>query len=308
MPSPVDISYEPLNYLGSIGYARAKFLLAENHPTRDVCDEVASRFIGDTFVTLNSILTNAPVFGANPPAPIYGLTHPACRCSYLIYPPNNIQSLILPGSVTDQQKEEILKHMYPQQVWALSRAPKIQDIDFSAVVDVTPERPKRKNDLMEYPWYQEAWKWIKEKIFRQANSYSDMIRYAHTKTAFSSVRMGDLIRVIDDVDFVTELGISTPIFSGFTGLALGDYTESEIFVYIAPYNTVLYLPKDKLIKISNNDIEDPYLQKRIYLYNSKIKDTIEAQIIRVIDSVVWVYDFVDNDIKKLSKNEIRFID
>lgn len=305
---PVDISYEALRYLGSLGYSRVKFVLSEmNHTTPDICDKVASRFQGKNFATLNSVLNKAPIFGNNPPAPIYGLTHPKCGCSYMVYPPATIAHLRLPGNPTKEQKREVLKHMYPQQVWALSRVPTIQDIDFSAFVDVTPERPVRKPEMDEYPWYQETWNWIKGKIFRKASDYFDFIRLAHTKIAANNVRLGDLVKFITPYDFTTEFNITTTFPESTIALALADHTDREIFVYVPLYDSVFPVRKDSLVNASNSDIPYDRLCKRVRVYNNSINDNIEGIIALERESSAFVYDFIEGKMVEIQNDELRFV-
>lgn len=305
---PVDISYKALQYLGSLGYSRVKFVLSEmNHKVPDICDKLAARFQGNNFATLSSVLSKAPVFGSNPPAPIYGLSHPACRCSYLVYPPNSIQYLKLKGNPTKEQKEEILKHMYPQQVWALSKTPTIQDMDFSAFVNVTPERPIKNQELAQQPWYQETWNWIKNKIFRKASDYSDFVRLAHVRVAANNVRFGDLVRFISEYGYTTEFGITTPFEEGTVALALADYNDKEIFVYLPSHDSVFNVRKDSLIPISNSDISD-IVCKKVRVFNDTIGENIEGIICGQSGDNALVYDFLDGVKKPIPLSEINYQD
>lgn len=303
---PVDISYEALKYLGSLGYSRVKFVLSEmNHKVPDICDTLAARFQGSNFATLNSVLNKAPVFGSNPPAPIYGLSHPRCTCSYMVYPPATIANLRLPGNPSQDQKREILKHMYPQQIWALSKVPVIKDIDFSAFVDVTPERPVKKTDMEEFPWYQETWSWIKNKIFRKASDYSDAIRLAHTRVAANNVRMGDLVKFISPYDFVTEYGITTTFPESTVALALADHTGSEIFVYVPYYDSVFPVKKDSLVGTRNSEIPYDRLCKKAKVYNHTLNDYIEGIVSLEREDSSMVYDFVDGKMVAIPNADLQ---
>lgn len=305
----VDISYNALKYLGALGYSRVKFALSEmNHKEPDVCDKVAARFQGSSFATLSSVLKKAPVFGNNPPAPIYGLTHPQCSCSYIVYPPNSIQYLKLTGNPSKEQKEEILQHMYPQQVWANSRTPTILDIDYSAFVNVTPKRPVKNPELIEQPWYQDTWSWIKNKIFRKASDYSDFIRLAHTRVAANNVRFGDLVRFIADYDFVTEFGIATPFAEGTVGLALADYNDQQLFVYLPSHDSVFPVKKDSLIPINNKDIGASSVCKKVRIHNDTLNEDIEGIVCGETSTHVMVYDFLDGVKKPIEISAVQYFE
>lgn len=310
MPHPVDISYEVLKYLKSIGYSRAKFVLSENHPRPDICDEVASRFSGDSsFITLDNLIANAPIFTnkqgkTSPPAPIYGLTHVSCRCRLVVFPPQTTAELIIPGSPDEQQKAEILSKMYPQEVYALSTQPRVMDRDFSKYINIPVERPVEKTELKKEPWYQKAWDWVKKKVFRKSVDYMSLIRYAES----SVFRTGDLIRTMDDYVSESELGIGTPIQSGSHGLYLADYEyDKELgLIYIAEYNTIRAFPKASLVPITNNDIDDEFLYKKVVIYNDAINDNIDGIVVRVMDEgkELWVFDMIKDTVVKLPVDKV----
>lgn len=246
----VDRSYEALEYLYDVGYRRAVFKLGDLHMDYDICDRMADKFSdsGDfTYADLGKILNSAPVFGNNPPSPIYGLTHPGCNCYYMVYPPERPNELNI--SYSDEQKEEILAHMYPQVVYADHAH--IEDIDFGAIVEVTPKRPVYDTDKGSEPWYQEAWNWVKKKIFRA--SKDGIYRFASDPV----FRVGTFTRVVKDFTYTSELGLSLVIPEGSQGISVGfldlEGQENKVLVYILGYSMTFPIDKGYLISINNLD-------------------------------------------------------
>lgn len=311
MPHSTDSSYEVFKYLKSIGYTRAKFVLSENHPRPDVCDQLAAQFASDaSFITLDNLIANAPIFTnkqgkTSPPAPIYGLSHPGCLCRMIVFPPQTINELVLPGNPDENQKKEILSKMYPQEVYALSTTPRVMDRDFSKYINIPVERPTEKLDMNDQPWYQKAWDWVKKKIFRKSLSYTSLIRYAESDV----LKTGDLIRLMDDFDSRSELDIGLVIPSGSHGLYLSDYEYDRDYglVYIAEYNTIRTIPKSNLVPITNNDITDPLLYKKVVIYNETLNDNIDGIIVRVMDdgNEIWVFDMIKDGIVKLKPEDVN---
>lgn len=309
MPHSVDTSYEVFKYLKSIGYTRAAFVLSENHPRPDICDQIASKFAGgQNLITLDNLMSEAKIFTnksgkTSPPAPIYGLTHPECRCRFIVLPPQTINELVIPGITDKKEKEEILSKMYPQEVHALSTEPKILDRDFSKYINIPVERPVEKKDLSDETWYQKTWNFIKQKVFRKSMSYVDLIRYADSDI-FST---GDLIRVIEDVKTESELGIGLIIPEGCHGLYLSDYPydRDHSLVYISEYNSIRLLPKSSIIQITNNDVGGGLLHKKVLIYNSVLDDNIDSIIVRVMDNgeTIWAYDMIKDGIVHLTKDD-----
>jgi hypothetical protein len=309
MPHSVDTSFEVFKYLRSIGYSRAAFVLSENHPREDICDNIASKFSGgQNLITLDNLMAEAKIFTnksgkTSPPAPIYGLTHPECRCRFIVLPPQTINELIIPGITDVKEKEEILSKMYPQEVHALSTVPKILDVDFSKYINIPVERPVEKKHLSDETWYQRVWNFIKNKIFRKSMSYIDLVRYADSDIFHT----GDLIKVIENVITESELGIRLMIPQGYHGLYLSDYPydRNKSLVYISEYNSIRLLPKSSIIQITNNDIEHGLLYKKILIYNPILDDSIDSIVVRVMDSgrTVWAYDMIKDGIVYLDKGD-----
>lgn len=310
MPHSTDISYEVLKYLKSIGYTRAAFVLSENHPRPDICDEIASKFTGgQNLITIDNLLANAPIFTnksgkTSPPAPIYGLTHPECRCRFVVLPPQTIQELNIPGITDDKEKTEILSKMYPQEVHALSTKPVVMDRDFSKYINIPVERPVEKKDLSDETWYQKTWNFIKKKIFHKAMDYTSLIRYSESDI----FKTGDLIKLIEDVETESELGIGLIVPNGSHGLYLSDYPYDRDMglIYIAEYNSIRLVPKSSIIQINNNDIQDEFLYKKVILYNDTLDDSIDGIVIRVMDggNTLWVYDMIKDGVVHLNKEDV----
>lgn len=303
MARTVDVSYKAFQYLKSIGYTRAKFILSEIHVDYDICDEVDGMFRGGNYITIDKILAEARVFKANPPAAIYTHTHPECECYFRVFPPTSYKQLQLPTQFSDEQKKAILKHMYPQDVYAPYPTPFIQNVDFSAIVDVTPEAPIEDPELKNEPWYQEAWKWTKNKVFRKNNSYLDLIRYAADRNNF---KIGDQVKIIKKANYTSELGLSYDFLPDQIGIVVGYIDQLKApLVFLLRKRNIFPIPENCLVQITNQDLESD-LGKKVEIYNPELKETTEGMVYRELRNEVWVYDLYSGEMKIEKKDDLIF--
>jgi hypothetical protein len=303
MPSPIDVSYKAFQYLKRIGYTRAKFILSEIHPEYDICDEVAAQFKGGNYSTVDQILSGARIFNSKPPAAIYTHTHPACECFFRVFPPRGFKQLILPKQFSDEQKKIIHKHMFPQDVYATYTMPVIKNIDFSAIVDTTPEAPIENQELKNEPWYQEAWKWVKNDVFRKKGSYIDLIRYAADGHNF---QIGDQVKIIRPAIYTSEIGLQYEFQEGLIGVVIGYIPQlKEPLVFLIRKGNVFPISEDCLVSITNADLESD-IGKKVQLYDKELGEPTEGIIYRQLENQTWVYDIYSNTIKIEKGDNIEF--
>ncbi|MEO0075118.1 MAG: hypothetical protein ABIK31_03290 [candidate division WOR-3 bacterium] len=296
---PVDVSFSALTTLYNLGYRRVSFVLSEAHNVRDVCDKIYNMygFGKNRFMQLSTLINNAPIFGSNPPAPLYGLTHPNCRCHFLVFPPKNLRDLTIPGQrLTVQQKEVLLSYMYPQEVNALSYAPSVTDIDFDAYIDSKQREPKIESSLQSEPWYQQVWDFVKKKIFRKSVlDGSGLYRYSS-----SIFNYGDIVKLLDDYT-VTDGIIYTKVPDGSFGFVLSEYPTNPNYylVFFTEYAFIRIVPGNLLVKV----YDEPGLKG--YYFDKKLGDYIEVPILRKLGEIVRIYNPLINKFQEVSDAEIK---
>lgn len=275
----IDQSHAVLKDYYSLGYRRVQFSLSENHPKADICDNVYSRYGlgGGSFIQLTTLINKAPVFGSNPPAPLYGMTHPECRCSFVVFPPKNINDLTIPGRRMDiEEKKVLLATMYPIQVGASSSNVSIINYDFDKYIDERQRKPVYDDTLKEEPWYDSVWNFIKTKIFKKSNNYLEFIRYADSDGSFKFMDQISLVSDIEVQDFLTV----TKIPSGEIGIFLSNYEYSNsALIYFIRLNRIYPVSYDRLASNSNSSL-DSELGKKVVFYDSVNDDQVECVVIR----------------------------
>ena len=301
---PVDTSHAVLKNLYDLGYRRVSFVLSENHPKRDICDSVYSRYGFGTgrFMQLSTLINKAPVFNGHPPASLYGLTHPGCRCHFLVYPPQNLKDLTIPGKrLTVEQKEVLLSLMYPQSVNALSRTPEVKDINFDQYIEVKQQRPVEDNNLKNQPWYTTVWDFVKKNIFRKSKFNSDLVDRLY-RYSDSVYQYGDIVRLMDefvDLDFVVEN--HTP--AGSIGFILSeDPMNSENYlVFLIQYSLIKIIPGNMLSYVDEQE-QDRY--KGVY-YDKQLNEYIEVPLLRNLDGYIRIFNPFSNVFMEVPEDEIK---
>lgn len=292
----VDVSWNVLNKLLKYGYRRAQWILAENHPKPDICDKLARKYSGSQFIQLKELVEQAPVFGANPPAPIYGMGHPLCRCTLLIFPPKNARDLVIPGkNFTKEEKVIIMSNLPTQRVMALSKVGQIEKIDYKKYLG--SEVITEYNDLKEHQeeednrdFFQKAW---------------DFLNIDIGKDIFSSVRMarngfnsGDVIKIIEDLEVESDMTVITPILEGYLGVYLGHDTVADIsYFYCIDLMGIYPFDSSSAIKIENSDITKNDVGKKAVVADTENGEYVEVVITRKLGDEYTVYDVESGELE-----------
>lgn len=291
----VDVSWKVLDKLLKFGYGRVQWVLAETHVVPDICNKLADKYSGGNYLQLRPFVEHAPVFGANPPAPIYGMAHPLCKCTLKVFPPKNSRDLRIPGKeFSKEEKAIILSNLPVQSVMALSTIGAIEKINYQAYL--SPEVIKEYNELKQEKdepenknFFEKAWDFLSMDI---------------GKDIFSSVRMakngfkpGDVVRLIEDLEVESDLTVITPLLEGYLGVYLGhDSAEDISYFYCITLNGIYPFDSSCAIKLENSDITKNDIGKKVAVADLEKSEYVEVVITRKTEDNYEVYDIESGEL------------
>jgi hypothetical protein len=287
----VDVSWKVLDKLFKFGYRRAQWVVERggSHRKPDICDTLEKKYSGSQFIQLKSLVEHAPVFGSNPPAPIYGMSHPLCRCTLLIFPPKNSRDLVIPNKTfTKEEKAIIMSNLPPQSVMALSRVGQIEKIDYnryldSGVVNEYNDLKENKEEEENKDFFSNAWDFLKMDLGQNI--------FGSTRTANSRFVSGDVVKIIEDLEVESDLTIITPLLEGYLGVYLGDDPNDGIsYFYCIDLGGIYPFLSDSAVKMENSDITDNDIGKKAVVADTEKSEYLEVVITRKFDDMYEVYD------------------